>query len=50
MSARRRSNCKVIIRSTREFGPGDRVYSMPCMSRMVVVRRDNGTLDAEVAY
>lgn len=42
--------CKVVIRSTREFRPGDRVYCMPCMSRMVVVRRDDGTLEAEVTY
>lgn len=42
--------CKVIIRSTREFRPGDRVYCMPCMSRMVVVRREDGRLEAEVIY
>ena len=29
--------CKVVIRSTRELRPGDRVYCMPCMSRLVVV-------------
>jgi len=42
--------CKVVIRSTRELRPGDRVYCMPCMSRMVIVRRDDGTLEAEVTY
>ena len=31
--------CKVVIRSSRELRPGDRVYCMPCMSRMVVVRK-----------
>ena len=42
--------CKVVIRSTRELRPGDRVYCMPCMSRMVVVRADDGSLVAEVTY
>ena len=42
--------CKVVIRSTRELRPGDRVYCMPCMSRLVVVRNDAGTLEAHVAY
>lgn len=34
--------CKVVIRSSRELRPGDRVYCMPCMSRLVVVRGENG--------
>ena len=42
--------CKVVIRSTRELRPGDRVYCMPCMSRLVVVQGDEGTLEARVAY
>jgi hypothetical protein len=42
--------CKVVIRSTRELRPGDRVYCMPCMSRLVVVCNDAGTLEARVAY
>jgi len=42
--------CKVVIRSTRELRPGDRVYCMPCMSRLVVFRNDAGTLEAHVAY
>jgi len=42
--------CRVVIRSTRELRPGDRVYCMPCMSRLVVVRADDGTLEARVAY
>ena len=42
--------CKVVIRSTRDLRPGDRVYCMPCMSRLVVVRTDDGTLEARVAY
>lgn len=42
--------CKVIIRSHREYRPGDRVYCMPCMSRLVVVEQADGTLTAEVVY
>jgi hypothetical protein len=42
--------CKVVIRSSRELRPGDRVYCMPCMSRLVVVRNEAGTLEARVAY
>ena len=42
--------CKVIIRSTRELRPGDRVYCMPCMSRLVVVVGQEGRLEATVAY
>jgi hypothetical protein len=41
--------CKVVIRSTRELRPGDRVYCMPCMSRLVVAEED-GMLVAQVAY
>jgi len=42
--------CKVVIRSSRELRPGDRVYCMPCMSRLVVVRADDGRLEAHAAY
>jgi len=42
--------CKVVIRSTRELRPGDRVYCMPCMSRLVVVCSETGRLEARVAY
>lgn len=42
--------CKVIIRSSRELRPGDRVYCMPCMSRLIVVLGDSGVLEARVAY
>ena len=42
--------CSVVIRSTRELRPGDRVYCMPCMSRLVVTRAANGRLEALVAY
>ena len=42
--------CKVVVRSSRELRPGDRVYCMPCMSRLIVVRNDAGALEARVAY
>ena len=42
--------CKVVIRSTRELRVGDRVYCMPCMSRLVVVAGEGGRLEARVAY
>jgi len=42
--------CKVIIRSSRELRPGDRIYCMPCMSRLVVVRGESGALEAHVSY
>jgi hypothetical protein len=42
--------CRVVIRSTRELRPGDRVYCMPCMSRLVVVEGENGRLEAQVLY
>ncbi len=42
--------CKVVIRSTRELRPGDRVYCMPCMSRLIVQRGEGGRLEASVRY
>lgn len=42
--------CKVVIRSVREFRPGDKVYCMPCMSRMVVIEGEDGRLEAEVVF
>ncbi|MCP4003902.1 MAG: hypothetical protein GY725_06875 [bacterium] len=42
--------CRVVIRSSRELRPGDRVYCMPCMSRLVVMEGDHGRLEARVAY
>ncbi|HIL98193.1 MAG: hypothetical protein HOB98_02550 [Gammaproteobacteria bacterium] len=41
--------CLVVIRSARELRPGDRVYCMPCMSRLTVVEK-NGMLIATVVY
>lgn len=43
--------CKVVIRSTRELRPGDRVYCMACMARLRVAHdAASGMLVAEVEY
>lgn len=42
--------CKVVIRSARELRPGDKVYCMPCMSRLIVVAGRSGQLEAVVTY
>lgn len=41
--------CKVVIRSTKELRAGDRVYCMPCMSRLELVD-EGGVLIAKVIY
>jgi hypothetical protein len=42
--------CKVVVRSTRELRPGDRLYCMACMTRLEVVRAAAGHLEARVVY
>ena len=42
--------CRVVIRSSRELRPGDRVYCMPCMSRLIVEIGAEGRLEARVSY
>jgi hypothetical protein len=42
--------CKVVIRSSRELRPGDRLYCMACMTRLVVVAGPGGRLETEVVY
>ena len=42
--------CKIVIRSAREIRVGDRVYCMPCMSRLVVVEGPNGRLEGTTRY
>lgn len=42
--------CKVVIRSKREIRAGDRLYCMPCMSRMLVITGPDGSLMTEVIY
>ncbi len=41
--------CLVVIRSARSLRPGDRVYCMPCMTRLTVAE-ENGILIARVVY
>lgn len=42
--------CKIVVRSTRELRPGDRLYCMACMTRLVVVAGEDGRLEAQVVY
>jgi len=41
--------CKIVIRSLQELRVGDKVYCMPCMSRLIV-EEENGLLVARVNY
>ncbi len=41
--------CKIVIRSSRELRPGDRLYCMACMTRIRVVEVA-GRLETEVLY
>ena len=42
--------CKIVVRSTRDLRPGDRLYCMACMTRLVVVSSAEGRLETEVIY
>ncbi len=42
--------CKIVVRSTRELRPGDRLYCMACMTRVVVVRGADAHLEAQTLY
>ncbi len=42
--------CKIVVRSSRELRPGDRLYCMACMTRLQVVRSEAGYLEARVVY
>lgn len=42
--------CRVVIRSARELRPGDRVFCMPCMSRLDVVLGASGRLEGIAQY
>jgi hypothetical protein len=42
--------CKVVIRSTRELRPGDRVYCMACFTRFSVTQGEAGRLEASIEY
>ena len=42
--------CKVVVRSTRELRPGDRIYCMACLTRLRVVSGEGGRLEAVTEY
>jgi hypothetical protein len=42
--------CKIVIRSPRELREGDRLYCMACMTRVLVVKGENGRLETETLY
>jgi hypothetical protein len=42
--------CKIVVRSTQELRPGDRVYCIACMTRLQLVRSEAGHLEARVVY
>lgn len=42
--------CKIVVRSTRELRPGDRIYCMACMTRLTIVESEAGHLEARVVY
>lgn len=42
--------CKVVIRSMHELRPGDRVFCLPCMSRLVVIVGEGGRLEATTRF
>ena len=42
--------CKIVVRSTRELRPGDRIYCVACMTRLQIVRSEAGHLEARVVY
>ncbi len=42
--------CRLVVRSNRELRPGDKVYCMPCMTRLIVVQTKSGQLEGRVSY
>jgi hypothetical protein len=42
--------CKVVVRSTRELRPGDRIYCMACLTRLRIVAGEGGRLEAVTEY
>jgi hypothetical protein len=42
--------CRIVVRSTRELRPGDRIYCMACMTRLQIRRSEAGYLEARVVY
>lgn len=42
--------CKIVVRSTRELRPGDRLYCMACLTRLRVVLGEGGRLETAAEY
>jgi hypothetical protein len=42
--------CKIVIRSPRELRVGDRLYCMACMTRVRIVRGEDGEFEAATIY
>ncbi len=42
--------CKIVMRSARELREGDQLYCMACMTRVRIVRGEDGRLETKVSY
>ena len=42
--------CRIVVRSTRELRPGDRLYCMACMTRLRIVVGENGRFEGQAEY
>jgi len=42
--------CRIVVRSSRELRPGDRLYCMACMTRLRVVVGEGGRLEGHAEY
>ena len=42
--------CKIVVRSARELREGDRIYCMACLTRLTIVKGEDGRLEAHVNY
>ena len=42
--------CRIVIRSPRELRPGDRLYCMACLTRLIVTRGEDDRLEAHTVY
>jgi len=42
--------CKIVVRSARELREGDRIYCMACLTRLTIVKGEDGRLEAQTHY
>jgi hypothetical protein len=42
--------CKIVVRSARELREGDRLYCMACLTRLTIVKAEDGRLEARTSY